>query len=195
MIQKIYDYWTVKRLQQMMSDVRWRRDHLTSWIRLAIKKELEAYFANDEGFKHCHLTSIANRASPRLSKYTNRLATFKSRLSKSLDREVILAKTFKYTHTLKANKERFADERSATYYRLEAATQQSQPPSGDDDADSETSVLDPNRVWRQTAFEPHKNCLFGLESFFASGLRFSTLAASSVSTSATSPADPQEVVT
>ncbi|RYR59496.1 hypothetical protein Ahy_A05g025389 [Arachis hypogaea] len=97
----------------MMSDVRQGHDHRTTWIRPSIKKELEAHFRNDEGFKRRHLSNVANKASPRSSKYTDRSATFmkmKSRLSKSLDIEVTLAET------LKANKERFADEWSAAYY-------------------------------------------------------------------------------
>ncbi|XP_020959208.1 uncharacterized protein LOC110262998 [Arachis ipaensis] len=109
-----------------------------------------AYFRNDEEFKCCCLTNITNRASPRSSKYTGGLATFmntKSRLSKSLDRELTLAETFKYTHTLKANMERFADERSTADYddytqMLEAAIQHSQLPSGNDEAGSEISVVD-----------------------------------------------------
>ncbi|RYR07373.1 hypothetical protein Ahy_B05g074712 [Arachis hypogaea] len=103
----------------MMSDVRKGRDHLTLWIRPAIKKELEAYFTHDKGFKRRRLTNVANRVSPRSSKYTGGSATFmkiKSKLSKSLDCEATLAETFKYTHTLKANKERFADERSTAHY-------------------------------------------------------------------------------
>ncbi|RYR14188.1 hypothetical protein Ahy_B04g070789 isoform A [Arachis hypogaea] len=104
----------------MMIDVRNGRDHLTSWIRLTIKKELEAYFTHDEGFKHCRLTNVANRVLPRSSKY-------KGGSSESLDHEATLAETFKYTHILKANNERFADERSVAHYedythRLEAAT-------------------------------------------------------------------------
>ncbi|RYR14187.1 hypothetical protein Ahy_B04g070789 isoform B [Arachis hypogaea] len=103
----------------MMIDVRNGRDHLTSWIRLTIKKELEAYFTHDEGFKHCRLTNVANRVLPRSSKYKGGSATFmktKSRLSESLDHEATLAETFKYTHILKANNERFADERSVAHY-------------------------------------------------------------------------------
>ncbi|RYR64886.1 hypothetical protein Ahy_A03g010914 [Arachis hypogaea] len=87
MIRKIHEHRATKRLQQMMSDVR-GADHLTSWIRPTIKKELEAYFANDEGFNHRRLMNVANRTSPRSSKYTR---------SKLLDREATLAKTFKYT--------------------------------------------------------------------------------------------------
>ncbi|RYR18810.1 hypothetical protein Ahy_B03g063424 [Arachis hypogaea] len=70
-----------------------------------------------KGFKHRRLTNVANGASPKLSKYIGGSATFmkmKSRLSS--DRETTLAETFKYTHTLKANKERFADELSAAHY-------------------------------------------------------------------------------
>ncbi|RYR79626.1 hypothetical protein Ahy_A01g004436 [Arachis hypogaea] len=93
------------------------RNHLTSWIRPAIKKDLEPYFTHDDkGFKHHHLTNVANRVSPRLSKYTGGSPTFmktKSRLVRILsflsrDREATLADTFNYTHSLKANKERFA---------------------------------------------------------------------------------------
>ncbi|RYR29445.1 hypothetical protein Ahy_B01g053819 [Arachis hypogaea] len=101
-----------------MSDVHQGRDHLTTWIRPSIKKELEAHFRNDEGFKHCHMTNVANRDSPRLSKYTGRSVTFMKTKSRLED----------YTQ------------------RLEAVTQQSQPPSGNDEAGSETSMVDPDRV-------------------------------------------------
>ncbi|RYR53178.1 hypothetical protein Ahy_A06g028173 [Arachis hypogaea] len=89
-------------------------DHLTIWFRPNIKKELDINFSIDERFKCRRLTNRTNRVSPRLSKYTGGLAIFmkrKNRLSKSLEREATLAKTFKYTHMLKANKERFADKR------------------------------------------------------------------------------------
>ncbi|RYR53706.1 hypothetical protein Ahy_A06g028925 [Arachis hypogaea] len=105
MIKKIYDHWG--------------RDHLTRWICQSVKKELEAHFRYDEGFKHRRLMNVANRVLPKLSKYTDGSSTFikmKSRLSKSLDREATLAETFKYTHTSKANKERFVDERSTSHY-------------------------------------------------------------------------------
>ncbi|RYQ94842.1 hypothetical protein Ahy_B08g089794 [Arachis hypogaea] len=148
MISKIYHHRTAKRFQQMMSDVCKGRNHLRSWIRLAIKKKLETYFTLDEGFKYRRLKNVANRALLKSSKYTGGSATFmkmKSRLSKSLDREATLAEIFKYTHTLKANKEKFTDERSAAYYenytqRLEITAQQSQLPSGNNEAGSETSV-------------------------------------------------------
>ncbi|RYR25290.1 hypothetical protein Ahy_B02g058974 [Arachis hypogaea] len=177
MIRKIYDHQTAKHFQQMMSN-----------IRPAVKKDLEAYFTHDEEFKHHCLTNVANRASPRSSKYTGGSATFmktKSRLFKLLDREATLVETFKYTHTLKVNNERFAEEQSAAHYedymhRLEVVTQKSQPPSRNDDASSETSVVDPDRIW--------------LGSFSASGLLSFALATSSVSASATSSANPQEVI-
>ncbi|RYR66302.1 hypothetical protein Ahy_A03g012288 [Arachis hypogaea] len=75
MIRKIYDHQVVKQIQQMMSVVRQRRNHLPTWINPSIKKGLEAYFRDDEGFKHHRLTNVANRASPRSSKYTDGLHT------------------------------------------------------------------------------------------------------------------------
>ncbi|RYR12986.1 hypothetical protein Ahy_B04g070225 [Arachis hypogaea] len=103
----------------MMQDIRQGRDHLMIWPRLDLKKVLDVHFSTDEGFKHRRLTNRANRALSRSSKYTGGSMIFmkmKSRLSKSLDHEATLAETFKYTHTLKANKERFADERSTAHY-------------------------------------------------------------------------------
>ncbi|RYR28352.1 hypothetical protein Ahy_B01g052465 [Arachis hypogaea] len=152
MIRKIYNHRVAKQLQQMMSDVRQGRDHLTIWICPFIKKELEAHFRTDEGFKRHRLMNVANRALPRLSKYTGGSATFLKTKSKLED----------YTQ------------------RLEAATQQSQLPSGNDDLGSDTSVVDPDRVWSETASEPYKNHVFAL-------------AASSTSVSVTSPANPEEV--
>ncbi|RYR69232.1 hypothetical protein Ahy_A03g015770 [Arachis hypogaea] len=196
MIRKSYNHYATKRLQQMMSNVHQGYDHLTKWIRQAIKNELEGYFRDNERFKCHRLMNVSNRAPPRSSKYTGGSTIFMQTKSKlSLDRKATLVETFKYTYILKANKKRFADEQSVAYYedymqKLEAATQQSQAPSGDDEVGSETSVVDPDRVWRQTASELYKNGHFGLGSFFASGFRSFALAASS----ATSPADPQEVV-
>ncbi|QHO11770.1 uncharacterized protein DS421_15g501080 [Arachis hypogaea] len=117
MTRKIFDHWAGKPLQQMMSDICQRCNNLMIWIRPDIKKALETHFSIDEGFKLHRLTKVANRASPRSSSYTSGSATFmktKSRLSKSLDRKSTLVETFKYTHTLKANKERFSDERRIT---------------------------------------------------------------------------------
>ncbi|QHO27844.1 uncharacterized protein DS421_7g211520 [Arachis hypogaea] len=109
-------------------------------------KELDIHFSTDERFKRHRLTNRTNRTSLRLSKYIGGSATFmkmKSRLSKSLDHEATLA-SFKYTHTLKTNKDRFADEWCAAHYRLEAATQQSRPLSRDD-PDFDASIVDPDR--------------------------------------------------
>ncbi|RYR54337.1 hypothetical protein Ahy_A06g029592 [Arachis hypogaea] len=164
----------------MMQDNRRERNHLTIWLRLDPKKELDVHFSTDERFKRSCLTNRANRASLRSLKCTGgseiSMKT-KSRLSKSLDREVTLAEIFKYT-----NKERFAIERSATHYW------------DDSDSDSEALVVDLDRVWHETTSELYKNHIFGLGSFFASGLHTSALAASSASTSTTSPADLEEVV-
>ncbi|RYR62735.1 hypothetical protein Ahy_A04g020466 [Arachis hypogaea] len=109
-----------------MQDIRQGYDHLTIWLRPDLKKEMDVHFITDEDFKRRHLTNITNRASLRSSKYTGKLATFmktKSRLiysllifSKLLEREETLAKTFKYTRTLKVNKEKFVDEWSMTHY-------------------------------------------------------------------------------
>ncbi|RYR68809.1 hypothetical protein Ahy_A03g015275 isoform A [Arachis hypogaea] len=184
-IKKIYDHRIAKSIQQMMSDVRQRRNHLTRWILTSIKKELEAHFRNNEGFKHHLLMNVANTALPRSSKYTGGLTTFiktKSRLPNSFDREATLVETFNYTYILKANKERFANERSAAHYedymqRLEVATQQSQLHNGNNEAGSKTLMVDLDRVWRKTASKLHKNHRFRLGSFFTSCLRSSVLAA------------------
>ncbi|RYR15619.1 hypothetical protein Ahy_B04g072481 [Arachis hypogaea] len=155
----------------MMQDIREGCDHLTIWFLPDIKKELDVHFSTDEGFKYRHLTNRTNKALPRSSKYIE---------------------TFKYRHMLKANMERFADERSTTHYRLEVVTQQSQP-SGDNPGFG-ASVVDLNRIWRETASELYKNHIYGLGLFFASSLHTSTLAASSISASAISPSNPEEVV-
>ncbi|RYQ98520.1 hypothetical protein Ahy_B07g086252 [Arachis hypogaea] len=181
------DHWFYKREEKFI----WDKEH-----DILIKKIYNHWVANTyEGFKRHRLTNRANRASPRSSKYTGGSATFiKMKHRLSLDRKAILVETFKYTHTMKANKEKFVDEWSAAHHRLEAATQQSQLPSGDAPASSDASVLDPVRVWRETASDPHKNCVFGLGSFFTSGLCTSALATSSTSASATFPSNLKEVV-
>ncbi|RYR62185.1 hypothetical protein Ahy_A04g019579 [Arachis hypogaea] len=117
MIWKIFDYRMVRRLQQMLEDIREHHDHLTIWLCSDIKKALYVW-ESDEGFKHRRLTNRVNRASARSSKYTGGSATFmkkKAKLSKSLDYEATMAETFKYTHTLKENKESYTQ-------RLETAT-------------------------------------------------------------------------
>ncbi|RYR57063.1 hypothetical protein Ahy_A05g022812 [Arachis hypogaea] len=77
------------------------------------------HWETDEGFRHQCLTNRANRTLARSSKYTDGSATImktKARLSKSLDHNATLAETFKYTHTLKESKERFANQRSVDHY-------------------------------------------------------------------------------
>ncbi|RYR47720.1 hypothetical protein Ahy_A07g033675 [Arachis hypogaea] len=186
------DSW---RLQQMLEDVHEGQDHLTIWLRLKIKKAMLVHWKTEEGFRHQHLTNRANRTSARSSKYTSGSGTFmktKAKLSTSLDREATLAETFKYTHTVKENKARFADQGSQDHYRLEAPTQQSQQ-SGEDADGSAASVIDPNAVWHETTSAPYKNRVYGLDSFFVSSLRTSTLRPSSIS--ATSRAvEPEEGV-
>ncbi|RYR28553.1 hypothetical protein Ahy_B01g052696 [Arachis hypogaea] len=76
MVRKIFDHWMPSQLQQMMEDVRERRDHLSIWLRPNIKKTLYVHWETDEGFKHHRLTNRANRASARSSKYTSGSATF-----------------------------------------------------------------------------------------------------------------------
>ncbi|RYR24830.1 hypothetical protein Ahy_B02g058374 [Arachis hypogaea] len=115
-IRKIFDHRMSRRLLQMLDD---------AWLRPDIKKALFVYWETDEGFRHRRLTNRANRASFRSSKYTgNSAAIIKAmaRLSKLLDSEATLAETFKYTHTLKENKETF----ESYTQRLEFTIQQSQ---------------------------------------------------------------------
>ncbi|RYR47722.1 hypothetical protein Ahy_A07g033678 [Arachis hypogaea] len=154
---------------------------------LEVKKGLFTHWENDAGFSHRRLTNRANRALERSSKYTGDSMAFmktKARLSKSLDRDVTLAETFKYVHTLKENKARFVDQQSKDHYesytqRMEVVTQQSQQ-SGEDTADGSAAlVVDPDAVWCQPASVPYKNCVYGMWSFFASILCTSTLRLSS----------------
>ncbi|RYR46611.1 hypothetical protein Ahy_A07g032357 [Arachis hypogaea] len=108
LIGKIYDHRMGRQLQQMLED-----------LHPKIKKALYVHWKTDEGFRYRRLTNRANRVSARSSKYTGSSVTFiktKARLSKSLDRDPTLAETFKYTQTLKENKERFVDQRSANHY-------------------------------------------------------------------------------
>ncbi|RYR47591.1 hypothetical protein Ahy_A07g033528 [Arachis hypogaea] len=178
------DYRMGRRLQQMLEDVRERHDHLTSWVRPDIKKALYIHWETDEGFRHWHLTNRANMALARSSKYTGGSVTFtktKARLSKSLDHDATLVENFKYTYTLKENKERFTDQQSVDHYesytqRLETSTH------GEDASGSTASVVDSDAVWRETSSAPYKNCVYGLGSFFASSLRTSTLRSSSATT-------------
>ncbi|RYQ84117.1 hypothetical protein Ahy_B10g103037 [Arachis hypogaea] len=167
MIRKIFDHQMARQLQQMMQDVRKKRDHLTQWLCLAIKNEPYIHWESDEGFWHRRLTNRANRASSRSLKYTDGFVTFvktKARLYKSLDCDVTIGETFKYTHTLNENKERFSYQQSA----------------------------DPYVSLARSAFEPYKNCVYGLRSFFTNNLYTSRLKA--YSASATSPVDPKDSI-
>ncbi|RYR07898.1 hypothetical protein Ahy_B05g075391 [Arachis hypogaea] len=77
------------------------------------------HWETDEGFRYQCLTNRANRTLAKLSKYTNSSVTImktKARLSKSLDHDATLAETFKYTHTSKESKERFANQRFVDHY-------------------------------------------------------------------------------
>ncbi|RYR08337.1 hypothetical protein Ahy_B05g075982 [Arachis hypogaea] len=181
-----------RQLQQMLEDVHEKHDHLTTWLSLEIKKALYVYHETDKGFKHRRFTNKANRASAKSSKYTGDSATFmktKARLSKLLDHNTTLVKTFKYTHILKENKERFADQQFTYHYvskhlilspiRRDRKPQLSNLTEVEDVSGSATSVVDPNAVWRKTALVPYKNCVYGLGLFFANNLRTSKLRPSS----------------
>ncbi|RYR13028.1 hypothetical protein Ahy_B04g070243 isoform D [Arachis hypogaea] len=76
MIRKIFDHRMAWQLQQMIEDVRERRNPLTVWLRRDIKKALYVNWETDEGFMHYRLTNKANRESSRSSKYTGGSATF-----------------------------------------------------------------------------------------------------------------------
>ncbi|RYR06798.1 hypothetical protein Ahy_B05g074116 [Arachis hypogaea] len=121
-IKKIFDHQMARQLQHMLEDIRKHRDYLTIWLHPNIKKSLYVHWETDEGFKYHRLTNKANRA------WLGR----QNILFKSLDRDATIAETFKYTHTLEENKERFAYQWATNHYerscteRLEAATQQSQ---------------------------------------------------------------------
>ncbi|RYR66160.1 hypothetical protein Ahy_A03g012111 [Arachis hypogaea] len=108
-----------RRLQQMLEDVRKHWDHLTIWLRPEIMKAMYVNWNTDQGFKNLCLMNRANRASAKSLKYIGGSATFmktKARLSKSLDRDATMTETFKYTHMLKENNERFAYQRAADHY-------------------------------------------------------------------------------
>ncbi|RYR53451.1 hypothetical protein Ahy_A06g028575 [Arachis hypogaea] len=169
-IRKIYDDRMGRRLQQMLEDIRERGDHLTYWLCPKIKKALYVHWETDER---------SNRSSARSSKYTGSSATFmKTKARLSLDCDVILAETFKYTHTLKKNK----GDLLIKFYtqRLEAATQQSLQ-SGEDASGIAISVVDLDAIWRENASALYKNCIYRLGSFFANSLCTSTLSPSSAS--------------
>nr|XP_029143246.1 uncharacterized protein LOC114924138 [Arachis hypogaea] len=115
-IRKIYDHRMARRLQQMLEDVHERRDHFTTWLHPKIKKALYIHWETNERFRHRRLTNRVDRVSARLSKYIGGSASFMKTKSKSLDHDATLTETFKYTHLLKENKERFVDQRSRDHY-------------------------------------------------------------------------------
>ncbi|MED6151647.1 hypothetical protein PIB30_084456 [Stylosanthes scabra] len=202
---RMFDKWAAifntrasKRFSAMMEDVHERRDHLTQWCRLELKKLLYYYWETDEKYLHRKATNKRNRASDKCAIYTGGSATSmqtKAKMTKSLNRPVSMAEVFKQTHTLKANKEQFADKRSSDIWddftnNTTIATQQA--------AESETdATVDPDQVWRQTVSEQsEKNRIFGIGGFLASTLRTSVFApqASSVSFTSPAPTGQEEVV-
>ncbi|RYR19968.1 hypothetical protein Ahy_B03g064977 [Arachis hypogaea] len=162
MTRNIFDHRMTRLLQQMIEDVRERYDHLTLWLHPDIKKALYVHWETDERFRCCCLTKKTNRALTKPSKYTGGLAAFMKTKSKLLDRDAMMAETFKCTHTLRENREMFVDQRSTITIRR------------------------PDTVWCETTSEPYKNHIYRLGLFFIDNLCTSTLRASS--TSATSRA-------
>ncbi|MED6146419.1 hypothetical protein PIB30_034333 [Stylosanthes scabra] len=73
---------------------------------------------------------------------------------------------------------------------LDEATQRAE-----EEGDESAATVDPDIVWRQTLFEPHKNRVYGAGGFFASSLRRSGYAGSSASASSchTGPPAPEVV--
>ncbi|RYR15637.1 hypothetical protein Ahy_B04g072519 [Arachis hypogaea] len=102
-----------------MEDVHERRDHLTNWLHPEIKKALYVYWETDEGFRHRRLTNRANRA---LAYGSVTFMKTNAMLSKSLDCDATIMEAFKYTHILKENKERFADQRSMDHFVMRDRT-------------------------------------------------------------------------
>ncbi|MED6134500.1 hypothetical protein PIB30_037550 [Stylosanthes scabra] len=198
LVKAIFNTRALKRSSEMMEDVRYRKDHLTQWCRPELKKALYHYWETDEKYLHRQATNKRNRASERCVIYTGGSATpmqTKAKITKSLNQPVSMAEVFKQTHTLKANKEQFADKRSSDIWddfttNTTVATQQA--------AESGTNAeVDPDQVWRQTVSEPsQKNRIFGISGFLASTLRTSIFAphASSVSLTSPAPAGPEDAV-
>ncbi|MED6202363.1 hypothetical protein PIB30_104595 [Stylosanthes scabra] len=99
-----------------MEDVHDRKEHLTQWCRPELKKALYHYWETVEKYLHRQAMNKRNRASERCVIYTGGFVTpmqTKAKMTKSLARLVSMAEVFKQTHTLKANKEQFADKRSS----------------------------------------------------------------------------------
>ncbi|RYR15664.1 hypothetical protein Ahy_B04g072562 [Arachis hypogaea] len=203
MIRKIFDHRMARRLQQMLEDVHEHHDHVTIWLHSDIKKALYVHWKTDEGFKRCRLMNRANRISARSLKYTGGAVIFiKTRanmlsslspnimsllldLTCVVDRDATIAETFKYTHTLKENKERFTDQQVADYYVSKHHL------TRDDGNNSTASVIDPDMVRHKAASEPYKNRVYRMGLFFVENLRTSTLRHSSASTTSLS-VDPKD---
>ncbi|MED6119672.1 hypothetical protein PIB30_013789 [Stylosanthes scabra] len=181
-IKEIFNTRASKRLSGMMEDVRQGKEHLTQWCRPELKKRLRHYWENDEKYLKKTATNKKNRASDKCVIYTGGSAT-------------PMQTKANMTHTLKANKEQFADKRSSDKWdefteNTAIATQQA--------LESGTgAIVDPDLVWRQTVSEPsQKNRVFGIGGFLASTLRTSVFApqASSVSLTSPAPAGQEEAV-
>ncbi|MED6225676.1 hypothetical protein PIB30_095930 [Stylosanthes scabra] len=182
LVKAIFNTRVSKRFSGMMEDVSYKKDHLTQWCRPELKKALYQYWETNEKYLHRQAMNKRNRASERCVIYTGGSAT-------------PMQTKAKMTHTLKANKEQFADKRSSDIWddftnNTTVATQQA--------AESRTNAeVDPDQVWRQTVSEPsQKNRVFGIGGFLASTLRTSVFAshASSVSLTSPAPAGPEDAV-
>ncbi|MED6187052.1 hypothetical protein PIB30_072710 [Stylosanthes scabra] len=116
LIKAIFNTRASKRFSGMMEDVREKTKHLTQWCQPELKKALFQYWETDEKYLHRQATNKKNRASEKCVIYiggsTMPMQT-KAKMTKSLDRPVPMAEVFKQTHTLKANKEQFANKRSS----------------------------------------------------------------------------------
>ncbi|MED6208394.1 hypothetical protein PIB30_044584 [Stylosanthes scabra] len=198
LVKAIFNTRPSKRFSGMMEDVRERKEHLTQWCRPELKKALYHYWETDEKYLHRQAMNKRNRASKKCVINIGGPAApmqTKAKMTKSLDRPMSMAEVFKQTHTLKANKEQFADKWSSDIWddftnNTTIATQQA--------AESGTNAtVDPDQVWRQTVFErSEKNHVFGIGGFLASTLRTSvfTPQASSVSLTSPPPTCPEEAV-
>ncbi|RYR07568.1 hypothetical protein Ahy_B05g074947 [Arachis hypogaea] len=178
MLRKIFDHRMVRWLQQMMQDVHERRDHLTIWLRPDIKKVLYVHWEINDGFRNHLLTNRANRVSARSSNYTDGSATF----IKTMAMLIVMAETFKYTHTLKENKERFSPTRRD--WRPQANNLCTLERTATTPL-IQSSIL----IWLAVQ---ELRLLVGLGSFFANNFPTSTLRASFAS--ATSPVEAEDNV-
>ncbi|QHO02051.1 uncharacterized protein DS421_13g420530 [Arachis hypogaea] len=146
----------------MMGDIYERRNYLTIWLRPDPKKTLYVYWKTNEGFKYCRLTNRTNRASARSSKYIGGLATFMKTKTRL---SKLLSRDATMTETFNPNHN--------MYYNFAVGE------------------ADPDTVWRETTYEPYKNRVFELGSFFTDNQRTFTLRHSSSSTTSR-PVDPAD---